>query len=157
MFNSNKVSACFYTVLSESQLPQAESSQDVKVYIPYESAELCIAQVNITCLTPPLQSKTVMITSQVFKHNEVLSDLLLFTLTWLPWCCCLQGIASEPWEKDIISCNAEYWLQIVQDIEVMKKKHLEMVQEMEENFQLTAQKTQVNWGARVCVCVCAVL
>ncbi|XP_013867503.1 putative LOC110439812 homolog [Austrofundulus limnaeus] len=72
-FDSNKGSACFYTVLSESQLP--ESLQDVKVYIPYESAELCIAQ-------------------------------------------------------------------IVQDIEVMKKKHLEMVQEMEENFQLTAQKTQ---------------
>jgi len=39
---------------SESQLPvrsgahqaaEAEKSQDMKIYIPYESAELCIAQV----------------------------------------------------------------------------------------------------------------
>ncbi|KAI3371893.1 hypothetical protein L3Q82_006766 [Scortum barcoo] len=69
---------------SESQLSdsteadqeaEAERSQDVKIYIPYESAELCITQ-------------------------------------------------------------------IAEDMEAMKRRHLEMVQELEENFQITARETQ---------------
>ncbi|KAG7241496.1 hypothetical protein INR49_025697, partial [Caranx melampygus] len=70
---------------SESQLsdssdadqatPEAERSQDVKIYIPYESAELCITQ-------------------------------------------------------------------IAEDMEAMKRRHLDMVRELEENFQITARETQ---------------
>ncbi|XP_025752879.1 putative LOC110439812 homolog [Oreochromis niloticus] len=67
---------------SESQLPgrsdadQAEQSPGGKIYIPYESAELCIAQ-------------------------------------------------------------------IAKDMETMSKRHLEMVQELEENFQMTVRENQV--------------
>ncbi|XP_044053142.1 kinesin-like protein KIN-14I isoform X2 [Siniperca chuatsi] len=57
------------------QASEAERSQDVKIYIPYESAELCITQ-------------------------------------------------------------------IAEDMEAMKRRHLEMVQELEENFQITAQENQ---------------
>ncbi|CAK6950270.1 kinesin-like protein KIN-14I isoform X1 [Scomber scombrus] len=57
------------------QATAAEQSQDVKIYIPYESAELCITQ-------------------------------------------------------------------IAEDMEAMKKRHLEMVQELEENFQMTARENQ---------------
>ncbi|XP_063753553.1 uncharacterized protein LOC134873681 [Eleginops maclovinus] len=63
---------------SESQLSdssEADRSQDVKIYIPYESAELCITQ-------------------------------------------------------------------IAEDMGAMKRKHLEMVQELEESFQVTARKNQ---------------
>ncbi|XP_027889156.1 putative LOC110439812 homolog isoform X1 [Xiphophorus couchianus] len=66
---------------SESQLGvgsddrEAERSQELKIYIPYESAELCIAQ-------------------------------------------------------------------IAEDMKAMKKRHLQTVQELEENFQFTAQETQ---------------
>ncbi|XP_039476697.1 kinesin-like protein KIN-14E [Oreochromis aureus] len=66
---------------SESQLPgrsdadQAEQSPGGKIYIPYESAELCIAQ-------------------------------------------------------------------IAKDMETMSKRHLEMVQELEENFQMTVRENQ---------------
>ncbi|XP_042277167.1 kinesin-like protein KIN-14E [Thunnus maccoyii] len=57
------------------QATATERSQDVKIYIPYESAELCITQ-------------------------------------------------------------------IAEDMEAMKKRHLEMVQELEENFQMTARENQ---------------
>ncbi|GAA6220911.1 kinesin-like protein KIN-14I isoform X1 [Lates japonicus] len=57
------------------QATEAERSRDVKIYIPYESAELCITQ-------------------------------------------------------------------IAEDMEAMKRRHLEMVRELEENFQLTARENQ---------------
>ncbi|XP_041793880.1 GRIP1-associated protein 1 [Chelmon rostratus] len=57
------------------QATQAERSQEVKIYIPYESAELCVNQ-------------------------------------------------------------------IAEDMEAMKRRHLEMVQELEENFQVTARENQ---------------
>ncbi|XP_050930844.1 uncharacterized protein si:dkey-96l17.6 [Lates calcarifer] len=57
------------------QMTEAERSRDVKIYIPYESAELCITQ-------------------------------------------------------------------IAEDMEAMKRRHLEMVHELEENFQLTARENQ---------------
>ncbi|XP_049435152.1 uncharacterized protein LOC125890520 [Epinephelus fuscoguttatus] len=66
---------------SESQLSdsseatEAERSRDVKIYIPYESAELCVTQ-------------------------------------------------------------------IAEDMEAMKRRHLEMMQELEENFQVTARENQ---------------
>ncbi|XP_074525823.1 putative LOC110439812 homolog [Halichoeres trimaculatus] len=58
-----------------AQSAEAERSQEVKIYIPYESAEL-------------------------------------------------------------------YITQIAQDMETMKRRHLEMVQELEENFQITARENQ---------------
>ncbi|XP_034548401.1 kinesin-like protein KIN-14I [Notolabrus celidotus] len=58
-----------------AQSAEAERSQDVKIYIPYESAEL-------------------------------------------------------------------YITQIAEDVEAMKRRHLEMVQELEENFQITARENQ---------------
>ncbi|KAM7391576.1 hypothetical protein PAMP_022257 [Pampus punctatissimus] len=66
------------------QAPAADRSQDVKIYIPYQSAELCI-------------------------------------------------------------------MQIAEDIEAMKKRHLEMVQELEENFQVTARENQ-EWTVQKIRC-----
>ncbi|XP_041642946.1 kinesin-like protein KIN-14I [Cheilinus undulatus] len=58
-----------------AQAAESERSQDVKIYIPYESAELCITQ-------------------------------------------------------------------IAEDMEAMKRRHVEMMQELEENFQVTARENQ---------------
>ncbi|TKS79083.1 Kinesin-like protein KIFC3 [Collichthys lucidus] len=63
------------TQLSDGSEPEAERSRDDKIYIPYESAELCFTQ-------------------------------------------------------------------IAEDMEAMQRRHLEMVQEMEENFQITARENQ---------------
>lgn len=70
----------------------------------------------------------------------------------------LQGIGSVYATRmlfpvcELLLCRTYTPKQIAEDIEAMKRRHLEVVQELEENLKITARENQVR--RHICVLAC---